>query len=47
MGRAREPALSISLESRLFTKQDVQTYLREASSPQAVIDLLVADESQP
>ncbi len=38
-----EPALSISLESRLLTKQDVQTYLKNASSPQAVIDLLVAD----
>ncbi len=38
-----EPAISISLDSRLMMKQNVQTYLSQASSSDAVIDLLVAD----
>ena len=38
-----EPAISISIDSQLLTKQNVQTYLSKVPSPDAVIDLMVAD----
>jgi Piwi domain len=39
-----EPALSISIDSRLIATQDLQTYLLKASASQNVIDLMVADK---
>jgi hypothetical protein len=40
-----EPALSISIDSQLLTKQNVQAYLSKTKSFDAVIDLMVADRA--
>lgn len=39
-----EPALSISVDSRILAKQDVQEYLRHKKSAEAILDLMVADK---
>lgn len=39
----QEPALSISIDSRLMTNQTVQAYLNREASPDTIMDLLVAD----